>query len=695
LADVSGRRRAEEALRQSETELRALFAAMSEVVLVLGRDGKYLRVAPTRPDLLVAPPPDLVGKTLGEVAPTLAQEGMRVIEQVLAERAAHTFEYSLAIGGVGVWFEASVAPLSEDSVLWVARDVSSQKREAQRREAARRGLRAVLEAADELLAAPDADTVLRRGAELGREKLGLDRTAIFLIEPGGRFVRGAYGTDANGRTTDERERRLSYPEGQSWRSHFAPVPEGQRWTILRDANLKSWDGSQSVNVGRGDIGVALIQSPSGVLGSFHCDNLFSGRPIDPEHQELVAVYCSVMGAILQNKRGEEALRAARDELEARVRTRTSELVRANTALQAEVAERERAQAQEAALSQSLRAVLLCADELLPAPDLDVLLRRAVELGRERLGLDRCAIFLLTPDNEYLQGTYGINSDGSVVGQWDNFPSTAFWHETAVGRASERWFEMGDGQSQPHYDWRDGQVVPTGASGWQVVTPIRAASGPIGLLFNDSAISGAPLDPGRQDAVVLYASLLGSIIERKKAEAALSQSEKRFRGLTETLPQIVWTATPEGEINYVNRVGMEFAGKQISTFAEWDWIASVHPDDRARRRRRGSARCAAAWPSPPRCACAIPRASSAGISRVGCRCMTKAAPWRSGSAARPTSTTRRRPRPHCAATAMNSKPWSPRARASCAAPTRICRPRSRNARPPSPRCGAPKSASAPS
>jgi PAS domain S-box-containing protein len=51
--------------------------------------------------------------------------------------------------------------------------------------------------------------------------------------------------------------------------------------------------------------------------------------------------------------------------------------------------RKQAEAHQTALLQGLHTVVGVSDELLAAPDLNTVLRRAVELGRERLGLERC------------------------------------------------------------------------------------------------------------------------------------------------------------------------------------------------------------------------------------------------------------------------------------------------------------------
>jgi PAS domain S-box-containing protein len=122
------RKRAEDAVRASERELRALFAAMRDVILVLDRDGRYLRVAPTSSDLLLREASELVGRRLHEVLPReQADRFLAVIRSSLASGRPTTIEYSLAIHGREVWFSAVATPLEADTVLWVARSVNEQK----------------------------------------------------------------------------------------------------------------------------------------------------------------------------------------------------------------------------------------------------------------------------------------------------------------------------------------------------------------------------------------------------------------------------------------------------------------------------------------------------------------------------------------------------------------------------------------
>ena len=117
------------ALRASEAELRALFAAMSDVILVLDAEGRYLRIAPTNPSLLYKPPDHLIGKTLQEVFPA-AQADLFLgwVRCALETRQPVNGEYSLQIGGQEIWFSAVVSPMLEDAVIWVARDMTERKR---------------------------------------------------------------------------------------------------------------------------------------------------------------------------------------------------------------------------------------------------------------------------------------------------------------------------------------------------------------------------------------------------------------------------------------------------------------------------------------------------------------------------------------------------------------------------------------
>ncbi|WP_071190003.1 PAS domain S-box protein [Trichormus sp. NMC-1] len=134
--DISDKKRLErerqealKALQASEAELRGLFNAMVDVILVIDKQGRYLKIAPTNPDKLYRPAEELLGKTLHEVFPHhLADQFVSIIEQTLTTQQFSECEYSLQIGNQEVWFGAKVSPISAETVIWAARDITAAKR---------------------------------------------------------------------------------------------------------------------------------------------------------------------------------------------------------------------------------------------------------------------------------------------------------------------------------------------------------------------------------------------------------------------------------------------------------------------------------------------------------------------------------------------------------------------------------------
>jgi PAS domain S-box-containing protein len=123
------RQEALKALQASEAELRGLFNAMSDVILVADREGRYLKIAPTGADKLYRPAEELLGKTAHEVLPShLADQFVSVIEQTLATQQPSECEYSFQIGKKEIWFNAKVSPISPETVIWAARDITAAKR---------------------------------------------------------------------------------------------------------------------------------------------------------------------------------------------------------------------------------------------------------------------------------------------------------------------------------------------------------------------------------------------------------------------------------------------------------------------------------------------------------------------------------------------------------------------------------------
>src|SRR5262245_25522829 len=75
-----------------------------------------------------------------------------------------------------------------------------------------------------------------------------------------------------------------------------------------------------------------------------------------------------------------------------------------------------------------------------------------------------------------------------------------------------------------------------------------------------------------------------VTHQKQAEERLRESEQRWRGLTEALPQLVWSATPDGACDYFSTQWTEHTGVPEPDLLGWRWLATLHPDDREPTRR---------------------------------------------------------------------------------------------------------------
>ncbi|MBM3263249.1 MAG: response regulator [candidate division Zixibacteria bacterium] len=193
-----------------------------------------------------------------------------------------------------------------------------------------------------------------------------------------------------------------------------------------------------------------------------------------------------------------------------------------------------------AIIQGLRAVVSVADQLIRIDEMGVLYRRTIELVRDRLGMDRVALYLFGDDQTAIHGTFGANRHGDIVDERGfSEPINDEWERSV--KPSRR---MSDFQwtlsSGPYREW-DGQVYTVFGDGWRVSTPILSTRGPVGVLMNDTAVSGVSIDDVKQEILVVFCSVFGSIIERKRAEAELQTAnevlEQRVAERTRVLVQM--------------------------------------------------------------------------------------------------------------------------------------------------------------
>lgn len=125
IEDITASKQIEDALITSENELKKMFSVMQEVIFVFDVNGKYVKIAPTNPSLLYKAADVLLGKSVSDF---FSEEKtaffINQIQLCLNQDKTFHIEYDMEIEGKHVFFEGSVTPLTSDSVLWVARDIT-------------------------------------------------------------------------------------------------------------------------------------------------------------------------------------------------------------------------------------------------------------------------------------------------------------------------------------------------------------------------------------------------------------------------------------------------------------------------------------------------------------------------------------------------------------------------------------------
>ncbi len=106
-------------------------------------------------------------------------------------------------------------------------------------------------------------------------------------------------------------------------------------------------------------------------------------------------------------------------------------------------------------------------------------------------------------------------------------------------------------------------------------PLSVGDRTIGVL---AMFSRKPLTPETTEILAAGADLIAQGIERKHAEGKLRDSERSLRQLTETIPQMLWSAEADGAINYCNQRVLDYTGLSPEQVHGAGWMQCVHPDE---------------------------------------------------------------------------------------------------------------------
>ncbi len=82
------------------------------------------------------------------------------------------------------------------------------------------------------------------------------------------------------------------------------------------------------------------------------------------------------------------------------------------------------------------------------------------------------------------------------------------------------------------------------------------------------------EQGQVDGIFVFAY---EVSDQIKARKAIEASQQQFKMLSESIPQLVWRATPAGEVSYFNSQWYAYTGLSPQSLVE-GWQQVIHPED---------------------------------------------------------------------------------------------------------------------
>jgi len=88
------------------------------------------------------------------------------------------------------------------------------------------------------------------------------------------------------------------------------------------------------------------------------------------------------------------------------------------------------------------------------------------------------------------------------------------------------------------------------------------------------------EPFRDDdgRIISWYGIHTNIDALKRAENVLQMREHQLLGIIETVPSLLWSASPTGEPTHINRRVRDYSGMPLEAFLDIGWEAFLHPDD---------------------------------------------------------------------------------------------------------------------